>query len=101
MFRPFRWLKDVQKERRLLSDLDKAEKYFDMQRNAILGIKGTAWYEEIKKYWKRVREASVVRMANMDRDDVASYKQVQATVKMSQDFLDFLDNMENTPSVEP
>ena len=83
-----------------MSNLEKAEKYFDGQKNAILSIKGTRWYEEIKRYWQRVWEASVLKISELKSNEITEYKQAQAELKIAQDFISFLDNMENTPDVE-
>lgn len=100
MIRPLKWLQEVQYEMRYLSSMQNAERYFSSQRDAILNIKGTIGYQEIKKYWQRVWEASVTRLSQIDSSNVSDYKKVQAMVQVAQEFLDFLDNVENAPDLE-
>lgn len=100
MIRPLKWLNEVRDEMRYLSSMQRAESYFSSQRDAILNIKNTIGYKEIKKYWQRVREASVVRLSQVESQNVADYKKAQAMVQIAQEFLDFLENVENTPDLE-
>jgi len=90
MISPVSLWQEVKSQRKYLSDLQKAEQYFEAQKEAIRAIKDTQGYKEMRMYWMREREASIERLKTAKGSDLHD---AQARLTVSQSFLDFLDNL--------
>lgn len=93
MFSPIRLLQELQSARRYYRDEESAEKYFNGQVKALQWIQDTAGYEEIKRYWQRVWELNVLRIAEIDPRNMEEVAKVQWKLKQAQDFIMFLENV--------
>lgn len=93
MFSPLKAVKKVYAQYQLLQSLDNAEKFYDMQKAALEDIKLTRWYEEIRDYFAREFDLCINDICNLKSDSIADYKWLQARLKVSRDFLEFLDKI--------
>jgi len=64
-------------------------KMFDQQKGAIKEISSTVGYKELKRYFERLKDASVNRMVTGLNDEKA-----KATYQVANDFLRFLESRE-------
>jgi len=71
---------------------------YDNQKKAIMWIKDTEWYKEIKKYWQREVESCRANYMTVKAEDL--YK-LQERDKIWTAFLTFLNNLELLSAVTP
>lgn len=100
MFAPLKLLKELWSNRMYVARKESAVEYFDMQVSSVKNIKGTQGYQEIKLYWARVWEAALIRLEEIESNNVADWKAAQAEMKVARRFLDFLEVMETTQPPE-
>lgn len=93
MFSPLNVLRKIKKQYDLLQNESSAERFFEVQKAAIEGIKWTAWYEEIHDYFAREFDLCVSELVSLKSDSLADYKWLQARIKVSKEFLEFLENI--------
>jgi site-specific recombinase XerC len=95
MLSPRKLLRNLWSHRIYVAKIESAAEYYDAQVSAIKDIADTKGYQEIKLYWARVREAALMRLEEIESNDVTARKSVQAELRAARRFLDFLEMMEN------
>ena len=84
-------LKFVQSQDKTIQKLEDATKYFEVQKNAIGGIKNTTGFQEIKNYFYRQYDAAATKKVDHNNAWEVAYKHAQ--MDNARDFLSFLDNI--------
>ena len=85
---------EMNSKARYRTNKGEAWEYFKKQKSALESISETQGFQEIREYRAREVVASQWRLQTIKWEDI---KWVQAELKISMRFLDFLDNILNTP----
>ncbi len=83
----------VQSQMLRIARLDDATKYFEKQKNALVGIKDTTWYQEISDYFYRLYDDASAKFTKVDPKDVWKVASLQAQMSVAREFLSFLDKV--------
>lgn len=87
-------LKLVQSQvKRFNKSSDDAQEYYERQQDAIMGIMNTSWMQEIKDYFYRLYDSSVISLSQVDPKDSSKVAIHLAEMRVARNFLDFLDNV--------
>jgi hypothetical protein len=86
----FENLKDYKSKKTFDEMNSEIYKMFDIQKEAIKGIKSSNGYLEIKKYWQRSKDAAVQRMTTAKKSD----EKAKAMYILADEFLRFLESRE-------
>lgn len=62
---------------------------------SIQWIAGFDWYQVIKEYWIKRRYLAIQRLRSMKASDPLEIKWVQTDLNTAEDFVSYLDRMEN------
>lgn len=84
-------LQEAESQREFNRAEDKAIKLFDMQADAIRNIRTTDGYNAIKEFFRAEKEAALQRLMTTNKADLV---EVQASLRVSDKFLKFLENRE-------
>ncbi len=89
---------DYEKERWEVKPInDFAQELYNNQLKSITNIAHTDWYKEIKRYWTSIKDSGETDLKTVKPENLAN-KQMQC--KISEEFLNFLDNLESAVDVQ-
>lgn len=86
-------IKEDRSKKKYTKDIKEAVEIFEKQKNAIMWIKSTAWFKQIREYFVWVVWICNERFRTMKSEKDLNYIQWQLEVAMW--FLDFIDNLLN------
>jgi len=89
------WIAEELKKRetRIKKEKSEAQEIYKKQLSSIHNIKESDWYKEIKEYWIREKEGAneLLKLCSPE-----SLKEVQVKYQTANNFVSFLNNIENS-----
>lgn len=74
-----------------------AQVIYEKQLKGITNIAHTDWYKEIKMYWERVRDSSLIELQTVHKENL---EVVQLKYSIANDFITFLTNLEKAKETQ-